>query len=126
MSACSIGTDAPEKPGTARVRIEGNTPHPLMLITGREVYEQIDPLNGTVTPRVEDPDTLQITLPYDATLNIARTGCVYVELRNLLVPTASVRMRVDLDNGENYDRTATLSDDAALIYYYLTGPSAYW
>ncbi len=125
-SACSLGTDAPDRAERVRIRVEGTSPHPLLLITGKEVYEQIDPLSGAVTPALEDPDTVAITLPYDVTLDIASTGSVYVELRNLLVATASVRLRVELDNGQFYDRSATLSDNAALVYYYLYGRSPYW
>ena len=125
LSACSLTTEADETPRTARVRIEGTSPHPLMLITSKDLFEQQNPLTGAVNPVLNVADTLKITLPYDATLDISSTGSVYVELRNLLVPTASVHMRVDLDNGQGYDQRATLSDDAALIYYYIFNDWSY-
>jgi hypothetical protein len=55
----------------------------------------------------------------DRTISLGTTGSIYVELRNDLVPTASVRMRVELDNGQRYDRSAALSDRAALVYYWI-------
>jgi hypothetical protein len=42
-----------------------------------------------------------------------------VELRNFEVAAATVHLRVELDNGEGDDRTATLSDNAALVYYFI-------
>jgi hypothetical protein len=119
VSACSLGTEAGERPTSARVRVEGTSPHQLLLITTDDLYEQYNPLSGEVTPVPVNADTTLITLPFDKTLNIGRTGSVYVELRNTEVATASVRLRVELDNGEGDDRTATLSDNAALIYYFM-------
>jgi hypothetical protein len=119
VSACSLTTEAQDRPTSARVRVEGTSPHQLMLITTKQLYEQYDPLNGVITPVSQDADTALITLPFDQTLDIASTGSVYVELRNLEVASATVHLRVELDNGEGDDRTATLSDNAALIYYYI-------
>ncbi len=120
LAACSLGTDAPDKPTSARVRVEGTTPHPLLLVTATDFYEQIDPSSGATTAVANRADTTEIALPFESTIDLTATGSVYVELRNLLEPVASVRLRVELDNGKGYDRSATLSDDAALIYYYVT------
>ncbi|MBM4372799.1 MAG: hypothetical protein FJ098_14190 [Deltaproteobacteria bacterium] len=105
--------------------MEGTSPHQLTLITTKELYEQYNPLTGEVNPVPVDADTALITLPFDRTLDIASTGSVYVELRNYQVATASVRLRVELDNGQGDDRTATLSDNAALVYYYLFSDYSY-
>jgi hypothetical protein len=118
VAACSSNSGPDERATTARVRVDGTSPHPLVLVTAREFYEDIDPVSGQVIVVLDQPDTVQVTPPYDATVDLGTTGSVYVELRNLLVPTASIRLRVELDNGETFDRTATLSDDAALIYYF--------
>lgn len=118
MAACSSNSGPDERATTARVRVDGTTPHPLQLVTTREFWEDVDQVTGEVIVVLDEPDTLEITPPYDATVDLGNTGSVYVELRNPLVPAASIRLRVDLDNGESYDRSATLSDDAALIYYF--------
>ncbi|MDP2958170.1 MAG: hypothetical protein Q8N53_17210 [Longimicrobiales bacterium] len=108
-----------DKAGSARVRVEGTSPHALTLIIATDFHEQFNPLTNETTAIPNRADTTLITLPYDRTVDLKNFGSVYVELRNYKVPVASVRMRVDLDNGEEYDQEATLSDNAALIYYYL-------
>lgn len=118
VAACSSNAGPDERATSARVRIEGTSPHPLVLVTAREFYEDIDPVSGEVIVVLDEPTTAEITLPYDGTVDLGTTGSVYVEVRNPLVPTANIRLRVELDNGESFDRTATLSDDAALIYYF--------
>jgi hypothetical protein len=48
---------------------------------------------------------------------------VYVELLYVPTSTASVTLRVNLDNGESFEQAATMSDDAQLIYYWVwSGP----
>lgn len=119
LTACSLGTEVGDKPETARVRVEGTSPHPLTLVISTDFYEQFDPLTGVTTPVYNTADTEEITLPFDRTFDLDGTGSVYVELRNALVPAADVRLRVDLDGGQKYDQEATLSDNGALVYYYI-------
>jgi len=55
----------------------------------------------------------------DYTVSLAPFGSIYVELYQPEVGTATVHMKVDLDNGEGYEQNATLSDRAKLIYYFV-------
>lgn len=119
FSACSSSAGPDESPTSARVRIEGTSPHPLQLITSTEFYEQLNPLSGEIRPVLTKADTAALQLPYDGRMDLGTNGLVYVEVRNAEVATASIRMRVDLDNGESFDQSVTLSDDAALIYYFV-------
>jgi hypothetical protein len=119
VSACSLGTDADDMPTSVRVRVEGTSPHQLTLITAKDLYEQYNLGTGEVNPVTVTSDTVLISLPFDQTMDISSTGSIYVELRNYEVAAATVRLRVELDNGEGNDRTATLSDNAALVYYFI-------
>jgi len=118
-AACSLTSGPDERPSSARVRVEGTTPHALKLIMSTEFHEQLNLTSNETYAVLERSDTSLVTLPVDRTVSLGTTGSIYVELRNDLVPTASVRMRVELDNGEGYDRSATLSDKAALVYYWI-------
>ncbi|HSW29525.1 MAG TPA: hypothetical protein VLH75_08605 [Longimicrobiales bacterium] len=119
VSACSLGTDADDIPTSVRVRVEGTSPHQLTLVTAKDLYEEYNLSTGEMRPVAVTSDTVLITLPFDQTMDISSTGSIYVELRNYEVAAATVRLRVELDNGEGDDRTATLSDDAALVYYFI-------
>ncbi len=119
VSACSLATDADDIPTSVRVRVEGTSPHQLTLVTAMDLYEEYNLSTGEMRPVAVTSDTVLITLPFDQTMDISSTGSIYVELRNYEVAAATVRLRVELDNGEGDDRTATLSDNAALVYYFI-------
>jgi hypothetical protein len=125
VSACSLGTEAADRPTSARVRVEATSTHQLTLVTATDFYEQYSLATGERSAVAVVADTALITLPYDQTLDISSTGSVYVELRNTAADSATVRLRVDLDNGQTTDRTATLLDNAGLVYYYLFYDYAY-
>lgn len=117
---CSLTGGPDDKPSEARVRVEGSSPHPLSLIVATNFYEQLNLETGARSVVLVSSDTSEISLPHDRAVDLGETGSVYVELLNPLVATATVRMRVDLDSGQNpYDQSATLSDRASLIYYFL-------
>lgn len=118
-SACSLGVEADDKPGTARVRVEGTAPDRLVLVVSTDFYEEYDPMTGGFLPVLGDSNTRFITPPFDETLDLGNAGRVYVELRNPSAAEAAIRFRVDLDNGRSYDRTDRLSGDRPLIYYYV-------
>lgn len=119
VAGCSFSSGPDSKPSTAEIRIEGTSPNTLKLITSTDFYEQLNTGTGEYTPILVTSDTLEIELPYNATMGMGPLASIYVELLQPEVATASVRMRVDLDNGEGYDQSATLSDRAALIYYFI-------
>lgn len=118
-SACSLGTDAPDRPTTVRVRVDGTVPRQLALITSTDFYETYSYETGLRSAVVVTADTARIGVPHDSRLDISDVGSVYVELRNLTSDSVTVRFRVELDNGQGSDRTATLLDSAGLVYYYV-------
>lgn len=118
-TSCSLTTSPPKKPTTAHIIIEGSTPAPLELVTSTDFYQTQNQTTLEVNEVYNKADTLGIgTLPYDATVDLTDLGSISVRLKNPVVATASVRMRVTLDNGQGYDQTATLSDGASLVYVY--------
>lgn len=116
---CSLGSAPDERPTRAEIRVEGTSPNPLKLITSIDFFEQFNTTTLEYTPVLVSSDTIEINLPYSTTVNLGTGGSVYAELLQPEAATASVRFRVDLDNGEGYDQSATLSDMAALIYYFV-------
>ena len=118
-AGCSLTSGPTDKPTEARVQVEGTSPHPLQLITSTDFFEQVNLTTGDRYAIVNRADTVEFTPPYDHTFDLGSEGSFYVKLNNPLVPTASVRMRVNLDGGQSYDQSATLSDNAALIYYFI-------
>jgi hypothetical protein len=117
--ACSLGTTPGNQPTRAEITIDGTTPNPLKLIISTDFFEQLNTSSGALTPILVKSDTVLITPPYSNTVDISTFGSIYVELLQPEVETASVHMKVDLDNGEGYEQNATLADRAQLIYYYI-------
>jgi hypothetical protein len=120
---CDIGTSVDDIPTTARVRVEGTAPDTLKLIVSANFFEQINLTTGDRYAVLEESDTLALSLPYDETWPLSELGSVYVELLYEPTSTASVTLRVNLDNGESFEQAATMSADAQLIYYWVwSGP----
>ncbi len=119
-TSCSFLTDPPEIPTMARIRVDGSSPHPLALIRSINFVEQVDLDTGQTRVLLMAADTSEVTLPFDESMAVAADGSVYVELLNREVAPASIRLRVDLSpGGESFDRSATMSDNASLVYYYV-------
>lgn len=118
-TGCDLTSGPGDKPTTAVIRVEGTSPNPLKLITSTDFTEQYNALSMEYTAVLFSADTVEITLPYKATTDMGPQASIYVELLQPEKATASVRLRVDLDNGEGYDRSADLTDNAALIYWFL-------
>lgn len=117
---CSLLTEGDERPTSARLRVEGTSPHPLRVITSTDFVEQLNLNTGERTVLLNRSDTVSIELPYERTLATAADGSIYFELLNPEIDVASIRMRVDLDPGDqSFDQSATMSDGASLIYYFV-------
>jgi hypothetical protein len=106
-------------PTSAVINIDGTTPNPLTLIVSTDFYEQVNLSTGQYTPILVTADTVPLTPPYNRTVDISALGNIYVEVYQPEVATASVHMKVDLNNGQGYDQSATMSDKAQLIYYFV-------
>ena len=120
VAACSSGTEPDSKPTEARIRVEGTSTVPLQLLTSLDFFETVDPISGEIRQILNTADTVFVdALPYDATVPLTSLGSIYVELANLEDTPANVRLQVDLDNGQGYDRSATMSEGGALVYAYV-------
>jgi hypothetical protein len=118
--ACSTGTDPDIKPTSAHIRVEGTAPAQLQLVVSTEFYEAQDEVTFEIYQVIESADTSFIDVPYDEVLPLSSSGSVVVQLANLEIAPAQVRLRVDLDSGqEPYDRTATMSDGGRLRYVFV-------
>lgn len=121
--ACSIGTDIDDIPTSARVRVEGTAPDEMRLILSTDFLEQINLDTGERSVSLLAADTLVLSLPYDETWPIGTFGSVYVEVYYAPTSTAAITLRVNLDNGESFERVATLSSGSSLVYYFVwSGP----
>ena len=116
--ACFLGTSPDNKPSSAVVDIQGSTPNPLLLVLSSDFVEQLNTGTGEYTATLRSSDTTFITPPYHQAVDISATGNIYVELYQPEVAEATVTMKVDIDNGQGYDRSATLADKAKLVYYF--------
>ncbi len=119
LAACSTGLDADDVPTTARVRVDGAAPDELTLVVSTNFFEQINLETLERSAVLQEADTLALSLPYDAYWPLNDLASVYVELLYVPTSTASVTLRVNLDNGEAFEQAATLSDNARLIYYWI-------
>lgn len=116
---CSLLTEGEERPTSARLRVEGTSANPLQVITSTNFVEQLNLSTGERTVLLNRSDTVSIELPYDTTVATAADGSIYFELVNPEIDVASIRMRVDLDPGDQFfDQSATMSD-ASLTYYFV-------
>lgn len=121
LAMACVNTTAPEeRPTSARVRVEGTAPGQLQLVVSTDFFQVQDALTLEVRDVIESADTTFIDLPYESTVDLGVVGSVLVDLANPDSIPANVRLRVDLNTGENpYDRSATMSLGGALRYVYL-------
>jgi len=116
--ACDLTQGPDDKPTRAEIQVEGTAPNPLKLITSINFAETFDTRTLQYGAVLVESDTLEISLPYSGTVNLDALGSVYVEVLQPEEATATVRLRVNLDNGESSDQSGTLSNFASFIYYF--------
>jgi len=120
MGACSSGTQPDLKPTSARIRADGTAPGQLKLVVSTDFYEAQDDVTFEVYQVFESADTSYIDLPYDEVVPLSSLGSVVVQLGNDDIAPAQVRLRVDLDSGQDpYDRSATMSEGGRLRYVFV-------
>lgn len=120
LGGCSLITTGDEPPTTARVRVEGTAPQPMVMIRSTNFFEQLNLDTGERRAILSTADTVEIDLPFDETFATGVDGSVYVEVLYRDLDPASIRMRVDLRPGdESFEQSATMSDNARLIYYFI-------
>lgn len=104
----------------ARILAEGTSPVPLTLITSTEYVGARDPATNEFVIDLIDSDTSQVTeLPLEERIPLDDNGRIFVRLWNPdLDATASVRLRVYLDDELVYDVSADMRD-AYLEYVFV-------
>ena len=118
-TACSTGGEPDVKPTTARIQVEGSTPAPLQLVISTDFYEILDDVNFEILQVVRQADTLFIDLPFDQTFSLTSEGNLLVALTNHEAVPAQIRMRVELDSGQDpFDQNATMSEGGTLRYVF--------
>lgn len=119
-AACANSTAPTNRPTEARVRVEGTSPVPLQLVVSTDFYETVDQFTGEILQITASADTTQITsLPFDRTVPLTSLGSVLVSLTNHADQPAQVRLRVNLDGGQDpYDQSAEMSKGGQLRYVF--------
>ena len=108
------------KPTRADITVTGSTTVPLRLIVSTDFDEFFDQVSGVRGQSFNSADTLTITtLPYQNTVLLTDLGKVVVDLSNPSDTEATVRLRVEMDSGqEPYDREAIMSEGGALRFVF--------
>lgn len=118
-AACDslFGSDTVAFANTARVIVTNEGGVPLLLVTSTRFTARLDPLTGEEVYTVSEADTVNITgAAFDQTFDIEGADRFLTRLVNPDIQrTATVHLRVRLDEREVYNQRATLRD-AALQY----------
>lgn len=115
-AACDSGTSPDEKPTRADVAAVGDAPVPLELVVSTDFYETVR--DGEVVQVKNSADTLFIEPPFAQTFFLSDLGSVLVELANYDAEPAQVELSVELDNGQTYQQSATMSEGGRLRYVF--------
>ena len=120
VGACDSTTDPDLKPTRAGISVTGSSTVPLRLVVSTDFDEFVDPVDGTRGQSFISADTLTIsTLPYQSSVQLTDLGKIVVDLSNASATEATVRLRVELDSGQQpYDREAIMSQGGALRYVF--------
>ena len=119
LTACDsvLGSDRAAFARNARIIVTNEGSVPLLLITSTNFTSRIDPLSGEQVFTIPVADTIRITgSSFDQTFDIFGKDRFYTRLFNPDIQrTATVHLRVQLDQREVYSQRATMRD-ASLVY----------
>lgn len=120
LTACSSSTDPDVKPTRADITVTGSSTVPLQLVVSTDFVELFDQVNQERQVSLTTADTITIeTLPYDSRVQLTDLGKIYVDLSNPSDIEATVRLRVEVDSGQDpYDRQAIMSEGGALRFVF--------
>ena len=116
---CSLGTEADEKPTSARITVTGTTSSPLQLVVSTDFFEQIIGDGIEIQAVLITADTLSVTPPFEEVTALDELGSVFYRLIQPDSVPSTVTMRVFLDEALEYDQDATLSQGGALEYRFV-------
>ena len=113
LGGCNVFDTDDNRPERARVQVEvSSAPSPLRLIVSTDFVELVDQDTGTILAALNEADTFALAAgdSFDQTFSLEELGSVLARLTETEDEEATVRMRVYLDGGLEYDRTGTLQD----------------
>lgn len=119
VSGCSLSTGPGNAPTVAQIVIDGTASGSFQLIVSTDFYEVQSSTDGSISEVYNTADTLDITPPYDSQVNLTDLGIIAVHLKYTSPGSATVHMKVGLDNGQGYDHSATISGDQEMSYVYV-------
>jgi hypothetical protein len=114
---CSLSTSG-NMPTTASIVVDGSSPVPVQLIVSVDFYQVVDS-SGAISERYNSADTTSITFPYNESVDISSLGSISVRVRNPAPDTATVHLKVGLDNGQGFDHTSAIANGQQLSYVYV-------
>jgi hypothetical protein len=117
--ACSLGTEADEKPTSARITVTGSAPSPLQLVVSTDFFEQLIGEGVEIRAVLITADTIPVTPPFEQVTALDELGSVFYRLIQPDTVPSTVTMRVLLDGTLEYDQEATLSAGASLEYRFV-------
>lgn len=118
ISACSLSTGPGNAPTVAHIVIDGTAAGPLRLTVSTDFY-QTQSSNGNISEVYNSADSTDISIPYDDHVQLTSLGSIAVHLRYTGSGSATIHMQVGLDNGQGYDRQATISGDQDMSFVYV-------
>src|SRR5687767_4356835 len=105
----------------ATVEVTGTSPVALLLVSSTNWVYVNDPVSGEATVATNDADTVSLQLPINRTVAITNSRRILFRLINQdSTQTASIRMRVRLDDQLVYDQAANMRD-ASLEFSFAYG-----
>jgi hypothetical protein len=117
-AACDslLGTDQ-DYAELAHVTVTGSSTVPLKLVLSND-FTALPDEDGEIIVSIINADTQTVSLPINATYPLGDRLRILVRLINPdSMVTATVHMRISLDNDEVYSQQATMRD-ATLEYYF--------
>ena len=111
-SACSQVLDTTQDyADNAILEVTGTSPVPLQVVTSTNWIYIINPENGEQTVSTTSADTVTVQLPINRVVPLTNSLRIYFKVTNADInQTASIRMRVLLDNKVMFDQAANMRD----------------
>ena len=121
-SACSSVLDTTQDyADNAVLEVTGTSPVPLHVVSSTNWVYVINPDNGEQIVSTTSVDTVSLQLPINRLVPLTNSLRIYFKVTNADInQTASIRMRVLLDNKVMYDQAATMRD-ASLSFSFAYG-----
>ena len=125
-SACSSVLDTTQDyADNATLEVTGTSPVPLQVVSSTNWVYVTNPENGEQTVSTTSADTVSLQLPINRVVPLTNSFRIYFNVTNADVnQTASIRMRVLLDNKVMFDQAATMRD-ASLAFSFAYGRAVF-